>query len=68
MHHAGHCKVHALGAAIMERIRDAMREASAGTRAEPVFLRRPEARQRGVSWHGFVGKCGFGLARDRPLA
>ena len=31
MHHARHRQIHAMGAAIVERVRDAMREESAGS-------------------------------------
>jgi hypothetical protein len=34
MHHARHRQIHAMGAAIVERVRDAMLEESAGFRAE----------------------------------
>ena len=45
MHHARHRQIHAMGAAIMERVHDAMREESAGSRTEHVFFRHPAARQ-----------------------
>ena len=38
MHHASHHQIHAMGAAIVERVRDEMREETAGTRTEQVFL------------------------------
>ena len=59
MHYASHRQIHALGAAIVERVRDAMREESAGTRTEQLFFRHPAARQQGMPWHGLVGRCGF---------
>ena len=39
MHHARHRKIYAMGAAIMERVRDSMREESAGSRTEQVLFR-----------------------------
>ena len=68
MHHARHRQIDAMGAAIVERVRDAMREESAGSRTKQVFFRHPAARQQGMPWHGLVGRCGFCFARTRPLA
>ncbi len=48
MHHARHRKIHAMGAAIVERVPGAMREESAGSGPEPVFFRHPAARQPGM--------------------
>ena len=67
MHHARHRQIHAMGAAIVERVRDAMREESAGSRSEQIFFRHPAARQQGMPWHGLVGRRGFCFARTRPL-
>jgi RimJ/RimL family protein N-acetyltransferase len=39
MHHARHRQIHAVGAAIVERVRDAMREESAGSGTKQVFFR-----------------------------
>ena len=52
MHHARHHQIHALGAAIVERVRDAMREESAVSGTEQLFLRHPATRQQGMPWHG----------------
>jgi hypothetical protein len=68
MHHARHRQIHAVGAAIMERVRDAMREESAGSGTEHVFFRHPATRQQGMPWHGLVGRRGFCFAPTRPLA
>ena len=68
MHHARHRQIHALGAAVVERVRCAMREQSAGSRTEQVFLRHPAARQQGMPGHGLAGRRGFCFARTRPLA
>lgn len=46
MHHPRHRQIHAMGAAIVERVRDAMREESAGSGTEQIFFRHPEARQQ----------------------
>ena len=43
MHHAGHRQIHAVGAAIVERVSDAMREESAGSGTKQVFFRHPAA-------------------------
>ena len=56
MHHAGYRQIHAMGAAILERVRDAMREESAGSGAKQVFFRHPTAREQGVPWHGLFGR------------
>ena len=47
MHHARHRQIHAMGAAIVERVRDAMREESAGSGAEQVsfVIRRLDNRE-----------------------
>ena len=52
MHHARHRQIDAVGAAIVERVRDAMREESAGSGTKQVFFRHPAARQQGMPWHG----------------
>jgi hypothetical protein len=44
MHHARHRQIHAMGAAIVERVRDAMREESAGSGTKQVFFHHPAAR------------------------
>jgi RimJ/RimL family protein N-acetyltransferase len=46
MHHARHRQIYAIGAAIVERVRGAMREESSGSRTEQVFFRHPAARHR----------------------
>jgi len=68
MHHARHRQIHAMGTAIVERVRDTMREESAVSRTEQIFFRHPAARQQGMPWHGLVGGRGFCFARTRPLA
>jgi len=68
MHHARHRQIHAVGAAIVERVRDAMREETAGTTTEQVFFRHSAARQQGMPWYGLVGRRGFCFARTRTLA
>ena len=62
MHHARHRQIYAMGAAIVERVRDAMREETAGSRTDQVFLRYQANRQRGMPWHGRVGRRGFRFA------
>jgi|SRR5579864_805047 len=57
-----------MGAAIVERLRDAMREERAGSGTKQVFFRHPAARQQRMPWHGLVGRCRFCFARTRPLA
>src|SRR5580700_3945366 len=52
----------------VERVRDAMREESAGSGTEQLFFRHPAARQQGMPWHGLIGRCGFCFARTWPLA
>jgi len=44
MHHSRHRQIHAVGAAIVERVRGAMREESAGSRSEQFFFRHPAGR------------------------
>ena len=68
MHYARHRQIHAMGAAIVERVRDPLREESAGSGTKQVFFRHPAARQPGMPWPGLVGRCGFCFARSRPLA
>ena len=68
MHHARHHEIHAMGAAIVERVRDAVREKSAGSRTKQILFRHPAARQQGMPWHGLVRRRGFCFARARPLA
>lgn len=41
MHHARHRQIHAMGAAIVDRVRDAMREKSAGSGTKQFFFRHP---------------------------
>ena len=62
MHHASHRQIHAVGAAIVERVCDAMRKESAGARTQQVFFRHPAARQQGMPWHGVIGRRGFCFA------
>ena len=62
MHHARHRQIHAMGAAIVERVRDAMREESAGSGTEQVFFRHPAARQQGMPRHGRPRARGFCFA------
>ena len=59
MHHARHRQIHAVGAAIVERVRDVMREETAGIITEQVFFRHSAARQQGMPWYGLVGRRGF---------
>lgn len=54
MHHARHRQIHAMGTALVGRVRGPMREESAGSGTEPVFFRHPAARQQRVPWHGLV--------------
>jgi len=68
MHHARDRQIHAMGAAIVERVHRAMREESAGSGTKQVFFRHPAAPQQRMPWHGLVGRCGFCFARTRPLA
>jgi hypothetical protein len=52
MDHSRHRQIHAMGAAGVERVRDAMREESAGSGTKQVFFRHPAARQQGnaLAW------------------
>jgi RimJ/RimL family protein N-acetyltransferase len=52
MHHPFYHRIYALGATIMERLRDAVRGEGAGSRTEQVFFRGAAARQHGMPWHG----------------
>lgn len=54
VHHARRRQIHAMGAAIMERVRDAMRKQTAGSRAGQILIRNPAPRQQRMPWHGFI--------------
>ena len=47
MHHARHRQIHAMGAALVERVRGAMREEGAGSRTEQIsfVIRRLDNRE-----------------------